>query len=80
MPIDQISALLQQQLPDCDITVSGEGSHFEITAVGDVFKGLRALKRQQLVYSILSESITSGAVHAVNMHLYDRDQWAEKNG
>ena len=77
MQADQIKALLAAQLADCEITVSAQGSHCEVTAVGDVFKGLRALKRQQLVYAALAEHIASGEIHAVNMKLYDREQWAK---
>jgi acid stress-induced BolA-like protein IbaG/YrbA len=76
MHSEQIQALLQRQLADCDITVSGDGSHFEITVVGDVFDGLRPVKKQQLVYGVLNEHIASGAIHAVNMKLFTRDEWS----
>lgn len=75
MEIDQIQALLQQHLADCDISVSGEGCNFEVTIVGDVFAGLRPVKKQQLVYAVLNEHIASGAIHAVNMKLFTRDEW-----
>ncbi len=75
MEINQIQALLQQQLADCDISVGGEGCNFEVTIVGDVFEGLRPVKKQQLVYAVLNEHIASGAIHAVNMKLFTRDEW-----
>ena len=75
MDVDQVQALLQQQLDDCDVTVSANGGHFDITVVGEIFTGLRPVKRQQLVYAILNEHIASGAIHAVNMRLYDGEQW-----
>jgi len=77
MQAEQIKALLEAQLSDCEITVTAEGSHCEVIAVGDVFKGLRPLKRQQLVYAALAEHIASGDIHAVNMKLYDREQGAQ---
>ncbi len=76
MQNEQIQALLQQQLADCDISVSGDGSHIDVTIVGDVFDGLRSIKKQQLVYGVLNEHIASGAIHAVNMKLYTRDEWS----
>jgi acid stress-induced BolA-like protein IbaG/YrbA len=76
MQNEQIQALLQAQLADCDILVNGDGSHFELTIVGDIFEGLRPLKKQQLVYGVLNEHIASGAIHAVNMKLYTRDEWS----
>lgn len=78
MQVADIQALLQQSLADCDITVNGEGSHIDVTVVGDVFVGLRAVKKQQLVYAALNEHIASGAIHAVNMQLYTREEWSAK--
>jgi len=71
MTIDanQIKALLDAQLPDCDITVQGEGAKFQVVAVGDTFFGLNPVKRQQKIYQILNPHIASGAIHAVSMRL-----------
>lgn len=76
MQTEQIQALLHEQLADCDVTVSGDGSHFDVIVVGDIFQGLRPVKKQQLVYAVLNEYIASGAIHAVNMRLYTRDEWS----
>ncbi|MDH7944605.1 BolA/IbaG family iron-sulfur metabolism protein [Pseudohongiella sp. SYSU M77423] len=64
-----ISELLSAALPDCQITVDGGAGKFQVIAVGDVFSGLGAVKRQQLVYQHLNPHIQSGAVHAVTMRL-----------
>ena len=71
MTIDanQIKALLDAQLPECDITVEGEGVKFQVVAVGDTFFGLNPVKRQQKIYQILNPHIASGAIHAVSMRL-----------
>ncbi len=45
-----VKALLQDHLPDCEFHVQGEGSNYDIVAVGAVFDGLRPVKKQQLVY------------------------------
>jgi len=75
MDIEEIKRLLQAALLDCDITVESEGSHLNVTVVGEVFAGKRAVARQQLVYGALNEQIASGAVHAVNMKLYTLAEW-----
>ncbi len=75
MQNEQVQALLQEQLTDCEVRVNGDGSHFDVTVIGDIFEGLRPVKQQQLVYAVLNEHIASGAIHAVNMRLYTRDQW-----
>ncbi len=67
MDAAQVKVLLQAQLPECEIQVQGEGSHYDIEAIGEVFAGLRPVKRQQLVYSALADHIADGSIHAVNI-------------
>ena len=74
MDSSRIEQLLNEQLPDCDITVDGGDGKFQVTAVGDVFAGLNAVKRQQKIYQILNEHIVSGAIHAVSMQLKTPDE------
>ena len=69
MDCEEIANLLRAKLPDCEITVSGGGGKFLVTATGAAFAGLNAVKRQQKVYAILNEHIASGAIHAVSMKL-----------
>lgn len=69
MLIDTIKARLVEQFPACDIEASAEGNHCHVRIVGDVFSGLRPVKRQQLVYAALNEWIADGSVHAVHMSL-----------
>ncbi|MEX2468860.1 MAG: BolA/IbaG family iron-sulfur metabolism protein [Pseudohongiellaceae bacterium] len=69
MTPEQIRELLQAELPDCEIKVEGGDGKYLVSAAGDVFAGLNAVKRQQLVYRILNEHIASGAIHAVSMRL-----------
>ena len=78
MQPEQVKQILLEHLPDCDIDVAGEGSHFNVTVIGDVFEGLNAVKRQQLVYAGLNQYIADGSMHAVNMKTFTRDQWAQQ--
>jgi len=73
-----IKALLQAQLADCEFHVRGDGSHYEIDAIGTVFEGLRAVKKQQLVYAALGECIADGRVHAVNIRTFTPDEWRRR--
>jgi acid stress-induced BolA-like protein IbaG/YrbA len=75
MSPDEVKALLEVQLDDCQIKVETDGSHFNIVVVGDIFDGKRPVQRQQLVYGALKEKIASGAMHAVNMKTYTRQEW-----
>lgn len=75
-----VKALLRDHLPECEFTVQGEGSNYDIEAVGAVFEGLRPVKRQQLVYAALSEHIAAGSIHAVNIRTYSTGEWAARHG
>ena len=69
MDASQITAELNAELSDCEVTVEGGDGKYQVTVIGDVFEGLNAVKRQQTIYKILNEHITSGAIHAVTMSL-----------
>ena len=70
-----VTALLQAHLENCECLVEGEGSNYNITVIGDVFEGLRPVKKQQLVYAALSEQIADGSIHAVNIRTFTPTQW-----
>ncbi|PCI81850.1 MAG: cell division protein BolA [SAR86 cluster bacterium] len=69
MDASQITSLLDAELTECQVTVDGGDGKYLVTVIGDVFEGLNAVKRQQTIYKILNEHITSGAIHAVTMSL-----------
>ena len=69
MDASQITTELDAQLSDCQVSVEGGDGKYLVTVIGDVFEGLNAVKRQQTIYKILNEHISSGAIHAVTMRL-----------
>ena len=79
MEPENVKQLLQEHLADCDIEVASNGGHFDITVVGDVFEGLNAVKKQQLVYAALNPQIADGSIHAVNMKTFTRAEWQQNN-
>jgi acid stress-induced BolA-like protein IbaG/YrbA len=72
---EQIKQLLNSELPECEVTVEGGDGKYLVTAVGNLFDGLNAVKRQQKVYQILNEHISSGAIHAVTMRLFTVEEF-----
>ncbi|KAA1192778.1 BolA/IbaG family iron-sulfur metabolism protein [Pseudohalioglobus sediminis] len=73
-----VKALLQNHMPECEFRVQGEGANYDITAIGDVFEGLRPVKKQQLVYAALSDEIAEGSIHAVNIRTFTPEQWQQQ--
>lgn len=51
-------------------------THFKVTLVSAAFGGQGRVKRHQSIYGLLSEEL-SGGVHALALHLYTPDEWAE---
>lgn len=78
MQAEEIQNLLQGGFEGCEVNVQGEGSHFDILVVGDVFEGLRAVKKQQLVYAVLNDYIADGSIHAVNIRTYTPSEWQQQ--
>tara|TARA_A100001015_G_C14672869_1_gene587575 strand:+ start:255 stop:566 length:312 start_codon:yes stop_codon:yes gene_type:complete len=52
-------------------------THFKVVIVSATFDGLRLVKRHQVIYRLLSEQL-SGPVHALALHTYTADEWAQK--
>jgi acid stress-induced BolA-like protein IbaG/YrbA len=75
-----VRELLLSRLAGCEVEVNGDGRHFDIVVVGDIFAGLSPVKKQQLVYGALNEEIASGVIHAVNMKTLTRAEWAQRQG
>ena len=73
-----VIAELKAAFTDAHVELNSDGSHFNVLIVSDDFDGLRAVKKQQMVYAVLNDKIASGAMHAVNMQLYTQSEWQAK--
>ena len=60
---------------DAKVYAEGEGCSMSITVVSELFTNLNQLKRQQLVYSHITDLIKSGEVHAVQMKTLTPSEW-----
>lgn len=74
-----VKVLLQDHMSECEFQVQGEGNHYDIVAIGNVFEGLRPVKKQQLIYAALHEQIADGTIHAVNIRTYTPTQWQQSS-
>ena len=74
----QLKALLEADIAHCEFVVQGEGNHYDIVAIGEVFEGLRPVQKQQVVYAALGEQIADGTVHAVNIKTFTPKEWQER--
>lgn len=77
MQPSDVKALLESRIEGCQFHIQGEGCNFQVIAVGEIFGGLSPVKRQQMIYSVLSDEIASGALHAVSIKTYTPAQWEQ---
>jgi acid stress-induced BolA-like protein IbaG/YrbA len=77
MDLEQIESLLKESLELEEVLVKSDGSHFNITAVGECFDGLTRVKQQQLVLKLLADKIADGSMHAVTIKAYTPAAWAK---
>ena len=78
MQAEEVKALLDAHLTDCQVEVMGEGANFQIIAVGEMFAALNAVKRQQAIYAAINDSIAAGTIHAVTIQTYTPAEWASR--
>lgn len=72
----EIQTVLMNALPLEEVHVSGDGSHFQVIAVGELFAELSRVKKQQAVYAPLMPYIADNRMHAVSIKTYTPAEWA----
>ncbi|MBE1276247.1 BolA family transcriptional regulator [Enterovibrio baiacu] len=76
MEPSEIKAILESTLALEELLVKGDGSHFEVIAVGDMFDGMSRVKKQQTIYGPLMEHIRTNAIHALSIKALTPAEWA----
>ena len=76
METNEIQAVLEQALTLDEVHVTGDGSHFQVIAVGEMFTELSRVKKQQAVYAPLMQYIADNHIHAVSIKAYTPTEWA----
>ncbi|CAH9063359.1 Acid stress protein IbaG [Pseudoalteromonas holothuriae] len=75
METNQVETLLREALSLEEAIVKANGSHYEVIAVGECFDGLSRVKKQQLVYGPLMNTISDGTIHAVSIKAFTPTEW-----
>ena len=77
MQASEVEKIIKDQLDNIDVKVETDGYHYQIVAVGEVFAGLNAVKKQQLIYGCLTPHIADGTIHAVIIKAYTPEEWSK---
>jgi acid stress-induced BolA-like protein IbaG/YrbA len=77
MDIEAVARLIQSGLPEADVQVTGDGSHFEALVVSPAFFGKSPLARQRLVMATVRSQIETGELHAISIKTRTPEQAAQ---
>jgi len=69
---EQVKEWIEQGMPESEVTVQGDGHHFDAVIVSEAFKGLNTLARHRLVYEALGDKMQQ-TIHALSMKTYTKD-------
>ena len=74
----EVKQLIEDQVPNTQVEVDGEGCNFQLFVISDEVAALSPVKRQQTIYAVLNDAITDGRIHAVTMKFFTRQAWASR--
>ena len=80
MDNDQLKQLIEKGMPGAEVSVDGDGRHFEAVIVSDAFAGKTMLQQHRLVYAALGDSFATEAVHALSLRTFTPEQWRARSG
>ncbi|MCU4136847.1 BolA family transcriptional regulator [Buchnera aphidicola (Sitobion miscanthi)] len=75
MDNQNIKSLLVNRLNLEKAFVTGDKNHIKIIAIGNIFKGITQVKKQQIVYKPLINMISEKQIHAVSIVTYTPQEW-----
>jgi acid stress-induced BolA-like protein IbaG/YrbA len=73
-----IAQLIRAGIPDADVQVTGDGSHFEAVIISAAFEGLSLIKRERLVMETVKNQVATGELHALSIKALTPAQEAAK--
>lgn len=76
METSEIQSVLMAALPLQETIVTGDGSHFQVIAVGEMFGELSRVKKQQAIYAPLAAYLADNRIHALSIKTYTPEEWA----
>ena len=75
MQTEEIERLIQAGLPDSEVYVDGDGTHFNALVVSSRFAGLSRIQKQQMVYDTVRKQLMDGTLHALSIRAMTPEEW-----
>jgi len=77
MQADELKKIIEAGIPSAQVTVQGDGDHFEATIVSPDFTGKNKVQQHQMVYAALGD-LMQGAVHALSFRTFTPEDWSKQ--
>ena len=77
MQADELKKIIEDGVPSAQVSVQGDGDHFEATVVSAAFEGKSMVQQHQMVYRSLGD-LMQGAVHALALRTFTPEQWEKQ--
>lgn len=71
----QLIDYLQPHFPNATIEAANQGNKFDVRIIDDTFTNKRTVQRQQMVYALVTQFISSGDIHALNIQALTPNEW-----
>lgn len=75
MEVSEVESRIKAALPDAEIRVNGRDCDFSVTVIWNGFGSLTRIKRHQKVLSCFTDELGNGAIHALSVKAFTRDEW-----
>ena len=76
---EEIKQRIEAGLSGSEVSVSGDGRHFEAVVVSAAFIGKSMLEQHRMVYASLGDSFQSEALHALSVKTYTPEAWKARS-
>lgn len=70
----EIQTMIESGMSGAQVSVEGDGTHFDAVIVSEDFEGKTLLERHKLVYKVLGEAMKE-RIHALSLKTYTPVQW-----
>jgi acid stress-induced BolA-like protein IbaG/YrbA len=77
MQADDLKKLIEEAVSGSDVTIQGEGDHFDATVVSTVFEGKNMVQQHQMIYAALG-TLMQKEIHALALHTFTPEQWLKQ--
>ena len=74
MQTDAIKTMIEQGIPECQVLIDGDGTHYQAIVISDQFTCKTMVQQHQMVYKVLGDKVGTD-IHALSIQTYTQEEW-----